>query len=66
MSITRLKQRFYGLQDSNDLLLKRAGKEAIHELGYVFGLRHVNLAVNRLHHFPSIVQIIFQFIPFNN
>lgn len=42
ISITRLKQSFYGLQDSNDLLLKRAGKEAIHELGHVFGLRHCN------------------------
>ncbi|MCW3974917.1 MAG: archaemetzincin family Zn-dependent metalloprotease [Candidatus Bathyarchaeota archaeon] len=42
ISISRLKPNFYGLQDNDDLVLKRVGKEAVHELGHVFGLDHCN------------------------
>jgi archaemetzincin len=40
ISISRLDPNFYGLQDNDDLILKRAGKEAVHELGHVFVLDH--------------------------
>ena len=42
ISITRLRQSYYGLQSDQGLLLNRAGKEAVHELGHLFGLRHCN------------------------
>ncbi len=40
ISIARLKPSFYGFQDYDDIILKRAGKEAVHELGHVFNLGH--------------------------
>ena len=40
ISIIRLRQSFYGLQNNRRLFLKRTGKEAVHELGHVLGLRH--------------------------
>lgn len=40
ISVMRLRQSFYGLQSDRRLFLKRAGKEAVHELGHVLGLRH--------------------------
>jgi len=40
ISLTRLKQSFYGLPDDRSLFLHRAIKEAVHELGHVYGLGH--------------------------
>jgi archaemetzincin len=40
ISSARLRPSFYGLQDNDCLFLKRTGKEAVHELGHVFKLRH--------------------------
>ena len=40
ISVIRLRQSFYGLRNNSKLFLKRTGKEAIHELGHVLGLRH--------------------------
>jgi archaemetzincin len=40
VSLHRLTERFYGLPDRRDLLLDRALKEAVHELGHTYGLRH--------------------------
>jgi archaemetzincin len=40
ISITRLRPAFYGLQDDHRLFLERAGKEAVHELGHIFHLKH--------------------------
>ena len=40
ISLARLDQSFYGMKNDSDLLLKRIKKEAIHELGHVFGLNH--------------------------
>lgn len=40
ISLTRLKQEFYGLQRDSRLLQERADKEAIHEIGHVYGLDH--------------------------
>jgi archaemetzincin len=40
VSLCRLRQKFYGLPPDPDLLLIRAQKEALHELGHTFGLVH--------------------------
>lgn len=42
ISLKRLKQEFYGFQTDQKLLMERAAKEAIHELGHTFGLIHCN------------------------
>lgn len=40
ISLCRLRQEFSGLPSNPQLLLKRAKKEALHELGHTFGLIH--------------------------
>lgn len=40
ISLTRLRQRFYGLPEDKKIFRERAIKEAVHELGHVFGLEH--------------------------
>ncbi len=40
VSLARLKEEFYGLPPREDLLRERLVKEAAHELGHTFGLRH--------------------------
>jgi len=40
VSLCRLRQEFYGLPPDPKLLLERAKKEALHELGHTFGLVH--------------------------
>ena len=40
ISLTRLREEYYGLIKNDNLFLERALKEAVHELGHVFGLRH--------------------------
>jgi archaemetzincin len=40
VSTARLRQEFYGLPGSDELLRQRLVKEAVHELGHTFGLRH--------------------------
>ena len=40
VSIARLKEEAYGLPAREDLLRDRLVKEAVHELGHTFGLRH--------------------------
>lgn len=40
VSLHRLREEFYGLPPRPELLLQRAVKEAVHELGHTFGLRH--------------------------
>jgi archaemetzincin len=42
VSTARLKEEFYGLPPREDLLQERLIKEAVHELGHTFGLRHCN------------------------
>lgn len=40
VSIARLREEFYGLPASQSLVRERLVKEAVHELGHTFGLRH--------------------------
>ena len=40
VSAHRLRQEFYGLPGQPDLLHQRLLKEALHELGHTYGLRH--------------------------
>ena len=40
ISLTRLRQSFYGLPENNRLFMERVLKEAVHELGHVYGLEH--------------------------
>lgn len=40
VSLCRLDPTFYGAQPNRKLFLRRATKEAIHELGHTFGLGH--------------------------
>ncbi|MCS7286003.1 MAG: archaemetzincin family Zn-dependent metalloprotease [Anaerolineae bacterium] len=40
ISLARLRQSFYGLPEDEQLLLERALKEAVHELGHTWGLTH--------------------------
>jgi archaemetzincin len=40
ISLTRLRQEFRGLSPDPELFRERAKKEAVHELGHIFGLPH--------------------------
>lgn len=40
ISLTRLRQEFYGLPEDLDLYKKRVITEAVHEIGHIYGLRH--------------------------
>jgi len=40
ISIARLKQEFYGLPPDETILKERILKEAIHELGHTYGIKH--------------------------
>jgi archaemetzincin len=40
ISLKRLRPEFYGLPENRGLLQLRSLKEAVHELGHVFGLSH--------------------------
>ncbi len=40
ISITRLRQEFYGLPENKNIFYKRILTEAVHELGHTYGLGH--------------------------
>jgi archaemetzincin len=40
VSLHRLREEFYGLPPSSELVWERLVKESVHELGHVLGLRH--------------------------
>lgn len=55
VSVTRLKESFYGLDDDRALFLKRAVTEAVHELGHSYGLGHCYTAPCAMFFSNSIV-----------
>ncbi len=44
ISLARLRQSFYGLPENKSLFAARALKEAVHEIGHLYGLRHCQLS----------------------
>jgi len=40
ISLTRLRQEYYGLEQDKELFIARAAKEAVHELGHTYSLGH--------------------------
>ncbi len=40
ISLARLRQEFYGFAENPELLFQRVLKEAVHELGHLYGLPH--------------------------
>jgi archaemetzincin len=42
IALPRLRQEYYGLPKDRILFLQRVVKEAVHELGHTYGLRHCN------------------------
>jgi archaemetzincin len=40
VSLARLRQEFYALPENREVFLERAVKEALHEIGHMFGLVH--------------------------
>ncbi len=40
ISLTRLRQSFYGLPEDKKIFRERAIKETVHELGHMYGLEH--------------------------
>lgn len=57
ISLARLSQAFSGLPEDRPLLLQRARKEALHELGHTFGLVHCPDAACPMSLSTGVVQV---------
>jgi len=55
ISLTLLKQENYGLPRDTALLIDRAQKEAVHELGHTFGLGHCQDGACVMHFSNSLI-----------
>lgn len=55
VSTTRLKNEFYGKKEDSEIFMERLTKEAVHELGHTFGLRHCSLTSCVMHFSNSII-----------
>jgi archaemetzincin len=55
ISLTLLKQENYGLPGDLALLIERAQKEAVHELGHTFGLGHCQDGTCVMHFSNSLI-----------
>ncbi|NOZ25807.1 MAG: archaemetzincin family Zn-dependent metalloprotease [Nitrospirae bacterium] len=56
VSIARLREEFYGREPDQDLLLQRTLKEAIHEMGHLYSLKHCPDPVCVMHFSNSITE----------
>jgi archaemetzincin len=54
VSLTRLRQDFYGLPNDEDLFFQRTLKEAVHELGHTLGLLHCGESTCVMHFSNSL------------
>ena len=52
--LPRLRQEFYGLKPDESLFHQRIIKEAVHELGHAFGLKHCNNQMCVMHFSNSL------------
>lgn len=57
ISVHRLRQSFYGLPEDPGLFYERCEKEAIHELGHLFGLVHCHNFECVMHFSNSVEQV---------
>jgi archaemetzincin len=66
ISVTRLRQEYYGLPVDEGIFHERALKEAVHELGHTFGLGHCRHRACVMHFSNSLYDTDFkgwQFCP---